>query len=146
MESPRRIPRDTTYFDEVAAGLRANARGLYCAEAAVRLLIGHVGWLLRGDFVGEFIETGEGITDGTAMAFVDWSAVVAALGAGRLPCSDSEAQILRIAASIADGVALDLRDAVSGLDEANIVLVAQAILHAAGHPGSGVALVGVEGR
>jgi hypothetical protein len=57
---------------------------------------------------------------------------VAALESGRLPCSDSAAQILRIAASIADGIPVDLRDAVSGLDVTNIVLVAQAVLHAGG--------------
>jgi hypothetical protein len=35
---------------------------------------------------------------------------VAALESGRLPCSDGTAQILRIAASIADGIPVDLRD------------------------------------
>jgi hypothetical protein len=124
----------------LAEALRANARGLYCTEAAVRLLIGHLSWLLRGDFVDEFIETGQSVTDGTPMAFVDWSAAVVALGAGRLPCSGGEAQILRIAASIAEGVPVDLRDAVSGLDKASIVLVAQVVLHAAGHRDAGVAV------
>jgi hypothetical protein len=124
----------------LAEALRANSRGLYCAEAAVWLLIGHQRWLHRGDFVGEFIETGQSFIDGTAMAFVDWPAVVAALGAGRLPCSDSEAQILRIAASIADGIAVNMREAVSGLDVANMALVCQAVLHAAGHREAGVVL------
>jgi hypothetical protein len=112
---------------------------LYCAEAAVRLLIGHLCWLLRGDFVGQFVEVGQSF--GTAMAVVDWSAAVAALEAGRLPCSPSEGQVLRIAASIADGVPVDLRDGVSGLDTANIVLVAEAVLHAAGHREADVAVV-----
>jgi hypothetical protein len=126
----------------LAEALRANARGLYCAEAAVRLLICHMGWLLRGDFVDEFIKTETSISDGTPMAFVDWSAAVVALEAGRLPCSSGEAQILRIAASLAEGVPVDLRDAVSGLDRASILLVTQVVLHAAGHRHAGVTVAG----
>jgi hypothetical protein len=126
--------------------LRAYARGLYCAEAAVRLLIGHLVWLLRADFVGWFIEISQGFVDGTPMALVDWSEAVAALEAGRLPCSASEGQILRIAASLAEGLPLDVRKAVSGLDAANIVLVVEAILHAAGHRECDVALAGADGR
>jgi hypothetical protein len=125
----------------LAEALRSNVRGLYCAEAAVELLIGHLGWLLRGDFVGQFVETGEGLVDGTPMAWVDWPAAVAALEAGRLPCSCGEGQVLRIAASIADGVLIDLSQAVSGLDDANIVLAARAILHAAGRREAGVMVV-----
>ncbi len=37
------------------------------------------------------------------------------------------------AVSIADGVAVDLGSALSGLDEHNIAGVARAVLHAAGH-------------
>ena len=37
------------------------------------------------------------------MAVVDWEAAVAALEAGRLPCSGGEGRILRLAASIAGG-------------------------------------------
>ncbi len=40
--------------------------------------------------------------------------------------------MLRIAASIAAGVPVDLREAVTGLDENNAVLAAAAVLHAAG--------------
>jgi hypothetical protein len=80
------------------------------------------------------------------MAWVDWPAAVAALEAGRLPCSPSEGHVLRIAASLAEGVPVDLREAASGLDAANIVLVAQAIVHAAGHRDCAVALTGAEDR
>jgi hypothetical protein len=125
--------RLTTGIEDLEEALHANARGVHCAEAAVRLLISHAGWLLRDVFVTEFVETGESIVDCTPMAFIDWPAAVAALEAGRLPCSDSAAQILRIAASIAGGLPVSLRDAVSGLDATNIVLVAQAVLHAGGH-------------
>lgn len=67
------------------------------------------------------------------MALVDWSGAVEALGSGCLPCSPSEGQILQLAASIAEGITVDLRAAVSGLDATNAVLVSQALLQAAGH-------------
>jgi hypothetical protein len=40
--------------------------------------------------------------------------------------------VLRIAASLAAGAAVDLGDALTGLDEANLTLVAQAVLRAGG--------------
>ena len=43
--------------------------------------------------------------------------------------------MLRIAASIAEGVPVDMREAVTGLDEDNAVLAAAAVLRAAGHGG-----------
>jgi len=81
------------------------------------------------------VEFGPGIVDGPAMASADWEAAVAALEAGRLPCSAGEAQMLRIAASIADAVPVSLGVALSGLDDHNLGLVAGAVLHAGGRPG-----------
>jgi hypothetical protein len=52
-----------------------------------------------------------------------------------LPCSGGEGRVLRIAASIAEGVPVDMREAVTGLDEGNAVLAAAAVLRAAGHRG-----------
>jgi hypothetical protein len=72
------------------------------------------------------------MTGGAAMAAVDWEAAVAALDAGRLPCSGGEGRILRLAASIAGGVPVDLGEAVTGLDENNARRAAAAVLHAAG--------------
>ena len=66
------------------------------------------------------------------MAVVDWETAVAALEAGVLPCSGGEGRVLRIAASIGEGVPVDLREAVTGLDENNAVLAAAAVLRAAG--------------
>ena len=106
---------------------------MFCAEAAVELLIAHRSWLAREDFVTGVTESIESTASREAMAFVDWSAAVKALESGRLWCSSSEAQVLRLAASIAEGIAVDLRDAVGGLDITNAVLVARALLHAAGH-------------
>jgi hypothetical protein len=130
----------------LAAALRASAAGLYTVEAAVELLMGHARWLVRDDFVDGFVETGEGWSDGTPLAWVNLQAAVAALHAGRLACAESEAGMLRVAASIAEGVRVDLRDAVSGLDVANVVLVARAVLHAAGHRGAVVELAGMVAR
>lgn len=97
------------------------------------LLICHKHWLQRDDFVNGFVETGLSLSDGTPMAGVDWQAAVAALEAGGLPCSDSERHVLRVAASLAEGFPVDLRDALGGLDRRNLFLVATAVLHAGGH-------------
>ncbi len=78
------------------------------------------------------------MVNGSVLAAVDWAAAVAALDAGQLPCSSSEGQVLRLAASIADGVPVDLRAALSGLDERNISLVAAAVACGAGHRDLGV--------
>jgi hypothetical protein len=88
------------------------------------------------------VEFGRGIADGVVLTAVDWEAAVAALEAGGLPCSGGEGRILRLAASIADGVAVDLGPALSSLDERNIAGVARAVLHAAGHRDLRVAVEG----
>jgi hypothetical protein len=80
------------------------------------------------------------------VAWVDWPAAVSALDAGRLACSGSEAKMLRLAASIAEGVPVDLRATISGLDEANVALLVRAVLHAAGQRGAGVAPAGRTAR
>jgi len=64
---------------------------------------------------------------------VDWPAATSTLNSGDLPCSDSEASILRMAASIAAGIPVDLRHALTGLDERNAHLVRNAVQHATGH-------------
>jgi hypothetical protein len=112
--------------------LRAQAAGLLCAVAAVELLIGHVVWLRRNDFVDGFVRMVDPPRADVALAWVDWEAAVRALEAGRLPCSGSEAGLLRVAASIAEGISVDLGEVVTGLDERNLVLVAGAVLVAGG--------------
>jgi hypothetical protein len=92
------------------------------------------------------VEVARGLVCATPMAFVDWPAAVAALGAGRLACSGSEGQMLLVAASLAEGIPVDLREAVCGLDQTNLALVAGAVLHAGGRRAAVVALSGVEGR
>jgi hypothetical protein len=79
------------------------------------------------------VESGREVFSGPQMAAVDFGAAVDALEAGVLPCSGGEGRVLRIAASLAVGVPVDLREAVTGLDERNAVMAAVAVLHAAGH-------------
>ncbi len=114
------------------AALRASAAGLHAPEAAVNLLIGHRYWLTRPDFAGEYIGTFPSFTDGTAMAAVCWPEAIAALDRGQLAGSGSENRILRLAASLADGIPVDLQDALSSLDDTNLEHVVTAIRHAAG--------------
>ncbi len=90
------------------------------------------GWLHRDDFA-RFIRTGTPLTDGvTKLAQIDWQAAIASRDAGHLPCSGGENRILRLAASIAVGIPVDLNHALSSLDEASISLITRAARHANG--------------
>jgi hypothetical protein len=117
---------------ELPTLLLAGAKGDYSEEAAVGLLAEHGMWLQRSGFVCTCISV-ETAPGGQPLAFVDWHASVRALDAGDLPCSTSEASVLRIAAGIG-GVPVDLRVMLGGLDAANILLVAKALMHANGTP------------
>ena len=119
-----------------------------CAVAAVELLIGHAVWLRREDFVDRFVTVAAdparvGVT---APAWVDWHAAADAVQTGSLPCSASEVQVLLVAASLAQGVRLDLGQAVTGLDARTGVLVARAVLAAGGHHEAAEVLAGVGWR
>jgi hypothetical protein len=118
---------------DLPAALRAHARGLHCREAAVELLISHASWLRRDDFLHQVVHTAPGLIDGTPMTPIDWTEAVAALDRGQLPCSGGEGRMLRLAASLVEGIPVDLRDAVTGLDGHNADLVSQAVKHASGH-------------
>jgi hypothetical protein len=119
-----------------------------CAVAAVELLIGHAVWLRREDFVDRFVtvQADPARVAQTPPAWVDWHAAAGAVEAGSLPCSASEVQVLLVAASIAQGVRLDLGRAVTGLDARNGVLVARAVLLAGGHREAADVLAGVGWR
>jgi hypothetical protein len=113
------------------AAVRAGACGLYCLEAASELVIS-TGWLRRDDFT-RFIHTDTSLTDGvTELAHIDWQSVIAGRDTGLLPCSSGENRVLRLAASIAAGIPVDLNDALSGLDQTSISLIVCAIRHANG--------------
>jgi hypothetical protein len=114
----------------LAAGLRAYAQGLCCLEAAAELLIAQ-SWLHRDDFASRFITVHPGIGSGQPLTVIDWPAVITALGSS-LPCSGGEQRLLKLTASLADGIPVDLRDTLSGLDDSNIQLLVTAIRHASG--------------
>jgi hypothetical protein len=124
--------------DDLADALRACAAGLYPLEAGTALLAASETFLRRGDFTSRFIQHGTSISDGTTpMASIDWDAAITALHAGELPCSRGERRILELSASLAGGIPVDLREAVTGLDDGNIARLITAILHASGkRPGN----------
>jgi len=121
--------------DLLAAGLRAHAQGLYCLEAAAELLIAQ-SWLHRDDFTSRFVTVHPGIGSGQSVALIDWPAAIAALGSS-LACSGGEQRMLKITASLAGGIPVDLQDTITGLDDDNIARLITAILHTAGkRPGN----------
>jgi hypothetical protein len=122
--------------DPLTAALHACAAGLYPLEAGVALLTSHGTFLHRDDFTSHFIQ--HGTSCGTPMAAIDWDAAITALNSGDLPCSGGERRILRLAASLADGIPIDLRDSVTGLDGGNTALLLTAIRHATGNSQPGI--------
>ncbi len=119
--------------DDLTTALRACAAGLYPLEAGVALLAGNGTFLRRDDFTSRFITTGTSISDGTTlMAAIDWDAAISALHAGELPCSGGERRVLMLSASLAGGIPVDLRDAITSLDDNNIARLVTAVLHASG--------------
>jgi hypothetical protein len=71
------------------------------------------------------------VSRGRQVAAVDLAAAADAVQ-GVLPCSDGERQVLLVAASIAEGIPVDLREAALCMDAVNAARVAQAVCHAAG--------------
>jgi hypothetical protein len=113
--------------DDLNTALHACATGIYPLEAGVALLISNGTFLHRADFTSRFITTATSISDGTTpMTAIDWDATITALPAG-------ERRILQLAASLAAGIPVDLRDTVTGLDDHNTDLLLTAIRHAAGN-------------
>ena len=126
-------PRAITRQHPLAQPLRACARGIYPDEAAIELLIGHDTFLHRDDFTSH-ITTGEYGQPGNRAthAAIDWTTATTALDAGALPCSGGEQRILRLAASLAAGVPVNLRDTLTGLDDRNLALAISSFMHASG--------------
>ena len=119
--------------DDLTAALRACAAGIYPLEAGVALLIANGTFLHRDDFTSRYITVATSISDGTTpMAAIDWDAAITALRAGELPCSGGERRLLELSSSLSGGIPVDLRDAVTGLDDGNIARLVTAILHASG--------------
>ncbi len=119
--------------DDLTAALRACATGFYPLEAGVALLAGNGTFLRRDDFTSRFITADTSISDGTTlMAAIDWDAAITALHAGELPCSGGERRILELSSSLAAGIPVDLRDAITGLDDGNIARLVTPTHHASG--------------
>jgi hypothetical protein len=116
---------------QLACLLRDAAAGMLADMAAVDLICRH------GRFLGDpafrrIIAAGSSITTGQPLAVIRWNAAIHALESGHLPCSGSEQAVLRIAASLAGGIGVSLRDCLGNLDRRNITLVTDAITAANG--------------
>jgi hypothetical protein len=79
------------------------------------------------------VEFGWEVFRGQQVAAIDFVAAADAVQ-GVLPCSAGERQVLLVAASIAEGIPVDLREAALSLDAVNAARVAAAVCHAAGCP------------
>ena len=115
----------------LAALLRDAAAGMLPDTAATDLIIAH-GHFLHDPAFRRIIAAGASVTDGQPFAVIRWNAAITALASGRLPCSGSERAVLLIAASLAEGVPVSLRDCLGSLDRRNITLVTGAITAANG--------------
>ena len=116
--------------DSIATALRNHAEGSRCLAAAAELLIAQA-WLQRADFTSQFITVHRSPGSGKPMAVINWPAVVTAPDTS-LPCSGGEQRMLKITASLADGIPVDLRDTITGLDDRNVQFLITAILRASG--------------
>ena len=117
--------------DRLACLLRDAAEGLRADVAAVDLICRH-GHFLHDPAFRRIIAAGSSITTGQPLAVIRWNAAIHALESGHLPCSGSEQAVLRIAASLAGGIGVSLRDCLGNLDRRNITLVTDAITAANG--------------
>jgi hypothetical protein len=112
--------------------LADTAGGIPADTAAVELLARHDHFLHLPEF-RRLIAAGSAINSGEPVAVIRWRAVVHALDRGQLPCSRTEAAVLRIAASIGDDTAgVHLRTLLGSLDHRNITLITHAITRANG--------------
>jgi hypothetical protein len=117
---------------QLACLLADTAAGI-CADAAAVALINAHGHFLHQPGFRRIIAAGSSIWSGEPVAVIRWRAAVHALDTGRLPCSASQAAVLRIAASLGDdAVGVHLRSVLGGLDSRNIALVTDAITAANG--------------
>jgi hypothetical protein len=117
---------------QLRAALRAGAEGLYALESGTGLLLAHGTWPAREDFRCFIHVAGSNTSAGTELASIDWEAAIAALDAGECPSSGGEKRMLRLAASLAADIPVQLGSAVTGIDDRNVGLLVKAILHASG--------------
>jgi len=118
--------------DWLACLLEDTAAGICADTAAVHLICSH-GHFLHQPAFRRIITTGSSAWSGEPVAVVRWRAAIHALEHGYLPCTPSEAAVLRIAASLGDeAIPVRLRAVLGGLDTRNNALVAAAITPANG--------------
>lgn len=122
---------ETLATGRLAALLRGTAAGMLADVAAADLIIAH-GRFLPDPAFRRIIAAGASVTDGQPFAVIRWNAAVTALELGYLPCSTSERAILLIAASLAEGIPVSLRECLGSLDRRNIALVTAAVAAANG--------------
>jgi hypothetical protein len=118
-------------LDEVEIALLRAAVGDYAAEAAVLLLANDGYWPARLRAAGLITVEAEPV-GGQLWARIEWPDLDAALADGRLPGSQEELAVLRVAVSLADGRPVDLADVAVALDRRTLSLVLAALAHAAG--------------
>ena len=128
-------PAGTAGPDGLPGLLRAHTTGGRLSQtAAVNLLITHRYWLTQPTFTGRFVHTVT-VTGRPVRAWIDWDAAITALDRGRLGGTGSQADLLRIATSLAAGAPISLRQVLGGLDRTTITAVTAAITTANGtHP------------
>jgi hypothetical protein len=117
---------------QLQAALRAGAEGLYALESGTGLLLAHGTWPAREDFRC-FIHVADSITDpGIELASINWEAAINALDTGEFPSPSGEKRMLRLAASLAGDIPVQLGDAVTGIDDRSVGLLIIAIRRASG--------------
>lgn len=122
---------ETIASGRLAVMIRDAAAGLLADTAAADLIIAH-GHFLHDPAFRRIIAAGSSVTDGQPFAVIRWNAAVTALENGYLCCSGSERAVLLIAASLAEGTPVSLRDCLGSLDRRSITLVTSAITAANG--------------
>ena len=122
---------ETLASGRLACLLRDTAAGMLPDMAAADLIIRH-GRFLHDRSFRRIIAAGAPVTDGQPFAVIRWNAALWALEHGRLPCSGSERAVLLIAASLAGGTPVSLRDCLGSPGRRSLALVTDAITAANG--------------
>jgi len=125
------VNAETLASGRLACLLRDTAAGMLPDMAAAGLIIA-LGHFLHDPAFRRIIAAGASVTDGQPFAVIRWNAAITALENGYLACTGSERAVLLIAASLAEGVPVSLRDCLGSLDRRNITLVTSAITAANG--------------
>ena len=123
----------STPMTDIEDAVRAWARGIYPSEAGAELLIRQRRAIYQGAPWITELEVGD--ETGPGMASIDVDVLLYEAGVW----SGGEQRVVRIAASLLGGPAVDLSEEIPGLDRENLALVLAALAHANGsHEHSGV--------